>query len=278
LDPDYAPAWAGLAGTRVTQADSGYTEQDEGYAKARKESMKALQLNPNQAEALACLAWIQNTHDWDWSGADASYKKALELDPGNATVVRGAAAQAFTLGRFDEAIRLSRKAIDINPLRGAAQFNFANYAYYAGMLAEAETGARKVLELNPQYPTAHQLLGLIYLAQSKPEASLAEAKLEVDPLWQRQGLALSYFAMGKKKEADAALADFIKENQDDSAYQIAEIYGYRGEIDNAFAWLERAYKQRDAGLSELKGDPLLRNLKDDPRYNAFLKKMNLPVG
>jgi hypothetical protein len=82
-------------------------------------------------------------------------------------------------------------------------------------------------------------------------------------------------ALGKK--TDAALATFIEENQHDSAFQIAEIYAYRGETDKAFEWLERAYDQRDGGLSYMKGDPLLRNIIKDPRYAAFLKKMKLPL-
>jgi tetratricopeptide (TPR) repeat protein len=131
--------------------------------------------------------------------------------------------------------------------------------------------------LNPQHPATHSNLGLIYLAQSKPEEALAEMQKEHEPFWRIHGLALAYHALGKKKEADAALSAIIKEYQNDSAFQIAEIYAYRGEADRAFEWLERAYKQRDTGLSQMKGDPLLRNVEHDPRYTAFLKKMKLPV-
>ena len=99
----------------------------------------------------------------------------------------------------------------------------------------------------------------------KAEEALAEMQKEPEPLWRGQGLALAYHAAGKKKEADAALAEFIEKYQNDAAFQIAEIYAYRGETDKAFEWLERAYKQRDAGLAEMKGDPLLRNLERDPR-------------
>ena len=91
------------------------------------------------------------------------------------------------------------------------------------------------------------------------------------------GLALVYHALGKKKEADDALAEYIKEYQNGWAYQIAEIYAYRGEKDKAFEWLERAYDQRDGGCSTMKGDPLLRNIVKDPRYAAFMKKMKLPL-
>ena len=207
----------------------------------------------------------QDAYDWDWTGADAAYKRALELEPGNADVVRGAAGLAATLGRFDEAIKLDRRAIELDPLRAAAHFNLGFHAYYAGRWEEAEAAFRKALELNPQYPSAHMNLGRIYLAQSKPEEALAEMQKEPEPFWRGQGLALAYHAAGKKKEADAALAEYIEKYQNNSAFQIAEIYAYRGETDKAFEWLERAYKQRDGGLSEMKGDPLLRNIEKDPR-------------
>ena len=100
---------------------------------------------------------------------------------------------------------------------------------------------------------------------------------ELEPFWRGQGLALAYYAAGKRKEADATLTDVIKEYQDGAAYQIAQIYAYRGEADQAFEWLDKAYKQRDGGLAYLKGDPLLRNIEKDPRYRAFLQKMKLPL-
>ena len=100
---------------------------------------------------------------------------------------------------------------------------------------------------------------------------------ELDPSFQAQGFALAYYAAGMKKEADSALANYIEQFGKVSAFQIAEIYAYRNEIDKAFEWLERAYQQRDGGLPEIKGDPLLRNIEKDPRHRAFLQKMKLPL-
>ena len=117
----------------------------------------------------------------------------------------------------------------------------------------------------------------MHLARSKPQEALAEMQMEQEPIWRGQGLALAYHAAGQKKEADAALAEYVDKYQNEASFQIAEIYAYRGETDKAFEWLERAYKQRDGGLSQMKGDPLLRSLEPDPRYAAFLKKMKLPV-
>jgi tetratricopeptide (TPR) repeat protein len=277
VDPKYARAWVGLSLVHTRQAGNGYVPIDEGFDKARKEVQKALELNPDLAEAHAQIAWIKMKDDWDWTGADAALKKGLELEPANADVVRRAATLAATLGRFDEAITLDRRAIELDPLRTATYNNLGLHAYYAGRLDEAEAAFRKALELNPQLPLAHLLLGRVYLAQSKLPEALAEMQQEPDPIWRGQGLALAYHAAGKKKEAEDALAAFIEKYQDVAAFQVAEIYAYLGEKDKAFEWLERAYKQRDAGLSEMKGDPLLRNLESDPRYTAFLKKMKLPV-
>jgi len=120
------------------------------------------------------------------------------------------------------------------------------------------------------------LLGLIYLAQAHPQEALAEMEREPELLWRLQGLALAYHALGQERESDAALAEFIAKFQAEAAFQIAEVYAFRGEADRAFEWLERAYAQRDGGLTQIKGDPLLKNLERDPRYTAFLRTMRLP--
>jgi eukaryotic-like serine/threonine-protein kinase len=277
IDPNYAPAWEGLSLAHAHQGELGYVPIDEGFRKARREAEKALELDPNLAEAHSAMGWIKRIYDWDWTGADAAYKRALELEPANADAVRGTASLAATLGRFDEAITLDHRAIELDPLRAATQSNLGLQCYYAGRWEEAQGAVRKALELNPQFPAAHYFLGRIRLAQSKTEDALSEMQRESEPVWRDQGLVLAYHAAGKKKEADAALAEYIEKFQNESAYQIAEIYAYRGEKDKTFEWLERAFKQRDGGLSEIKGDPLLRNIETDPRYAEFMKKMKLPL-
>jgi TolB-like protein/cytochrome c-type biogenesis protein CcmH/NrfG len=276
LEPGYASAWVGLADAHSIQADVGAIPIDEGYRKAREEVQKALALDPNLPEAYATLGWIRVSYDWDWSGGDATYKRALELEPGNATVVRRAGALAGTLGRFDEAIRLDRRAIELDPLSVAARNNLGLHELYAGRLDEAEAAFRKALELNPDYPSAHMFIGRVDLRRSHPAVALQEMERETDPFWHRCGLALAYYALGRKQEADAALQEFIEKNKEDGAFQIAEVFAFRGETDEAFKWLERAYTQRDAGLSELKDNPMFKKLASDPRYAAFLKKMRLP--
>ena len=277
IDPGSARAWVGLANAHIVQANYGYVPVDEGYHKAREEVEKALQLDPNLAEAYAMLGGIRMGYEWDWSGADAAFKRALDLEPGNAMVARGAAGLAATLGRFEEAILLSRRAIELDPLSLESHSNLAVTAWRAGRLDEAEAVLRKALELNPEFPSAHLMLGRVYLARSNPGAALEEMEREKGPLWRRYGLALAYHALGRMKEADAAHGELLEKDKEIAAFQIAEVHAFRGERDKAFEWLGRAYAQRDGGLLWVKGDPLLKSLESDSRHTAFLKKMRLPL-
>jgi TolB-like protein/Tfp pilus assembly protein PilF len=277
IDPYYAPAWVDLSRTHIAQSDLGYIPVEEGYRKARQEVERALELAPNFAEAHSRLGWIKQSYDWDWSGADVSYRRALELEPGNAAVIGNAARLAATLGRFEEAITLTRRSIELNPLSTGQYNNLGYIALNADLLDESLAAYRKALDLNPKFPATHMRISLIYLEKGHADSALAEVKKEPEPIWQLFGFALVYHALGKKKEADDKLASFIKEFQNDGAFQIAEIYAYRGEVDKAFMWLERAYDQRDGGCTYLKGDPLLHNIRSDPRYAVFLKKMKLPL-
>jgi eukaryotic-like serine/threonine-protein kinase len=275
IDPRYALAWVGLADVHSAQADLGAAPVDAAYAKARDEVDKALSLEPDLAAAHAALGWIRVSHDWDWAGADSAYKRALELEPGNASVIRRAAALAGTLGRIDEAISLDKRGITLDPLSVSAESNLGMHELYAGRLDEAAAAFRKALELNPDFGSAHAFLGRVELRLGHAAAALQEMEREKDPFWRLYGLALAYHAMGERAEADSALRELVEKDQNDAAFQIAEVCAARGEVDKAFAWLDRAYVQRDGGFNEMKGDPLLGSLERDPRYAALLKKLHL---
>ncbi|MGA9292633.1 MAG: protein kinase, partial [Ignavibacteriaceae bacterium] len=277
IDSSYAPAWVGLSRVHFHQAHQGDVPVDEGNPKARKEAEKALELNPNLADAYAQIGMIKNLYDWDWTGADEAFKKGLELEPKNVDVINGAAILAATLGRFDDAIKLERRVIDIDPVHISGYLDLGLYTWYTGLPDESIAALRKCLELNPQYPEAHLLIGHDYIEKGKPDSALVEIQKETAPFWKNYGLAIVYNTLGRNKEADDKLAELIKNHMDDAAYQVAEIYAYRNEKDKTFTWLERAYKQRDGGCADIIGDPLMRNIVKDSRYLAFIKKMKLPL-
>ncbi|MDT8067662.1 MAG: protein kinase [Terriglobia bacterium] len=275
LDPDNAPAWAGLARARGVQAGNGLIPLHEGFREARAAAERALALDPSLAEAHAAMGFIERNYDWDWAGADASFQRALALDPGDANAFGDASNMAATLGRWNEAMRLVARRVELDPLRAQARLQLGATAWYAGRLDQAAAALQKALELNPDGQFVHTELSRVYLANSHPQEALAEAERETQPGFRLQALALAYYALGRRQYSDRALAELIEKYQADWALQIAEVYAFRGEVDLAFAWLERAYVQRDAGLSLIKDDPLLKNLDHDPRYAAFLKKMGL---
>ena len=145
-----------------------------------------------------------------------------------------------------------------------------------GRLLEAETAARRVIEISPTYDSAHYYLGLVLIERGAREAALAEMEKETLTGGQLAGLAMAYYALGRKAESDAAIARMTKEQGNSNAFEITEAYAIRGDRDQAFQWLERAYAQKESDLQYIKGDLPLKNLEGDPRYKAFLLKMNLP--
>jgi TolB-like protein/Tfp pilus assembly protein PilF len=275
-DPGYAPAWAGLSQAYARQADNGFVPAADGYQRAREAAEKALALDPQLADAHLAIGSIQRSYDWDWEAADASYRTALDLEPGNAEALRHAGIQAYTLGRWGDAIDLETKAIERDPLRPNSYNNLGLTLLAVNREAEAEAASRKALELDPDGAYRHYGIGRALLLQGKADAALREMQQETDEGWRACGLPLVFHALGRRGESDAALTALKDKYAGDSAYQIAEVHAFRGEADLAFEWLERAYAQRDGGVSEIKGDRLMRGLVGDPRYKAFLKKLKLP--
>jgi serine/threonine protein kinase/Tfp pilus assembly protein PilF len=275
LDPDFALAWAELATVYSRQADRDWAPVAEGYRLAREAAERSLSLEPDLPEGHAALSWVRMTHDWDWRGAQASIRAALNLAPGNAVVLRRAGAVAYFLGRLEEAIDLYRRTLDQDPLSTATYNNLGLALHAADRHEEAEAAYRKALELAPRRNTTHASLSLSVLGQDRGQDALAEAAIEPDESLRLWALAIIHSVLGSQAESDAALRELIEKHATSSAYQIAAACAVRGESDAAFEWLERAWGQRDPGLSESKASPRFRSLYGDPRWSAFLKKMRL---
>ena len=275
LDAAYAPAWVGLGESHGWQANGGYVSVEEGNQKAREEVERALGLDGNLAEAHVAMGQIQMFHDWDWAGAEASYQRALALEPGKASAIALCGYLDRITGRLDDAIALGRRVMQIDPLRPDGYHNAGISLYYAGRYEEATAAFQKALELAPEKEFTHNMLAEVYLAQSHPNEALAEAEKEKDAGLRLCGLALANYALGRKEGSDRNLAELKAKFASEYQAAIAEVHAFRGETDEAFEWLERAYTQRDSGIIEMKVDTLLKNLRSDPRYAALLKKMRL---
>jgi TolB-like protein/DNA-binding winged helix-turn-helix (wHTH) protein len=277
LDEKYAPAWALRAGVQHRMAGFSLTDITEGYREARDDAERAIALDPTSASGYLALARTQNDYDWDWDAANTSLTKAAALEPGSADVLRLRSYLARELGDLDQAIKLNEQAIALDPLRTDFHLGQGYTLYLAGRYDEAQVELKKALDLHSQAAFAHVSLGEIFIAKRKPEQALAEIEKEPSEWARLTGQALVYHALGRDQDSNTALADLIGKYNADSAYQIAQAYAFRGQTDKSFEWLDRAYKQRDGGMTDVKIDPVFKNLRRDPRYVELLKRMRLPI-
>ncbi len=190
-------------------------------------------------------------------------------------MVLGAARLARTRGRLLEALTLARRSAELDPLNVRGHHTHGLYAWYAEQLEEAEAAFGKALELEPDTPRTRSFLGRVFIAQLRYGEARAAMEGETHPAFRLIGKVLLDSALDHRQEANAALAELVEKWGDDAAFQIAEIHGFRDEIEEFFNWLEKAYSQRDSGLTWIRGDPLLRSLMTDPRWDTFLEKMRL---
>jgi adenylate cyclase len=275
IDAAFAPAWAILGAVYWSGANNSLIEYEEGSRKARDATTKALDIDPDHAEALSLLGLLDVFENRDVAGGTRRIERAVAREPHNQRVLTRAGIIARRRGRLDEAIRYAEQALKWDPLSPNAHATLSLTYYSAGRLDEAEAMRRKLLALSPGWLSGHYYLARILLARNDAQGALAAVQQEPSRFWQLTGLALVQHALGRRGESDAAVAELKTMSPVGIGYQIAQIHAYRGEIDAAFDWLERAAATRDSGLSETLSDPLLHRLHADPRWGQFIAKQGL---
>jgi len=279
LDPGFALAWAGVARTHTWIAgfatEGGQKVFDAHLVSARDAIARTLAIEPDLPEALYARAWIETNFDFNWSAATQTVSKAMALAPADPNVLIAAANLETSLGNTDRAIEIYRKAVELDPVNAQSRSFLAFGLANTRRFAEAQAEYARVTELNSSAPWAHAGLGLSYLLQNKFEEAATEAQADAGEWARLLIVSCARWAQKRVPESDAALNELIKNEAETAAFQVAEAYAYRGDKDKAFEWLERARRQRDPGLGNLLKDPLLENLRNDPRWNAFLHKMGL---
>jgi TolB-like protein/Flp pilus assembly protein TadD len=275
-DPTFADAAVWIAWTRSTQAQVTSLPPAAAYEQARRAAATALVLDPNSAAAHAVLGNIYIVYDWDWDAAERELQKVEALAPGSVDSFYGGAKLSLALGRWGDALREINASMAQDPLDPYVLLKLLLLQARLGHVTEAETAARRLLDIHPTFAWAHYYLGLVLLARGDRDGALLAIQQETFDQARQQGLPIIYYALGRFADSDAALAELLRDQSDSNAVGIADVYALRGQFNEAMHWLQKAYSQRDPELWFIKGEIELKTLNKDPRFKAFLRKMNLP--
>jgi TolB-like protein/cytochrome c-type biogenesis protein CcmH/NrfG len=275
LDPDYAEAWSGLA-----MAESFAVEDNRdatvvalGQRRAMAAAERAVALDPELGDAYAARGYLRGTNDWNWNGAEADLIKAVGLDPGDGRNQLRLGYLLSTLNRLSESSVALGKCVDHDPLFPPCWYWLGRIKAAQGDYEGARQTMKRVLAIDPEYKVASYYLGVLWLLQGNPAAALEVfVKLE-----RPAGVALAEHDLGHAERSKAALDQLIAAHATDSAYQVATVYAWSGDREQAFVWLERAIQQHEIGLLGLTHDPLLHRLRADPRFAELCRKVGLPA-
>ena len=274
-DTRYAAAYALRATLTLSAGGIGWTDYSEAVESARHDTERAIELDPNLADGYRVLSHIQSAVESSCPVAETTIRRARELGPGDAENLGASGLIAACLGHQEEAVGFVRQAIALDPLQPRLYLRLGQSLRDLGRHEEAQAALAKALELSPHHIWVHETRGEVYMAQGRLQEALEEMDKEPPSALRDLGLTLAFHALGRRKEADAAL-ERLERRPSDCAYQIGQAYANRGEVDKAFEWLDRARKQHDGGLMSLRSDLLLRGLRGDPRYARLLDRLQSP--
>jgi len=273
-DPDMALAWAALSSSLAYKTGFSDTDFSAGYEEARTSAVRALELDPDLPEGYMALAEIQQAHDWDWEAAETSLNRALALRPGDAKIRRKLARLMAMRGKADEAFAEYQRVTEQDPLDMQAQRALAQTLSQRGRFEQALVIFDHLQAIDPDRPVLHWSWGELRLRQGDYQQALNEFSAESFKFLQLTGEAIAHHHLQQQDQAVASLQTLISTMGESSSYQIAAVYAQWGDADNAMSWLERGYVIRDPGLQYLGQDFLFEPIKEDPRFKAFLHKMN----
>jgi len=282
LDPSYALAYVGLADA-YRSALAGDMPPTELLPKAKSAAQKATEIDDSLADAHAELGFIIFWFDWDWGAAEDQYRRALELDPNGADTHLFYAHLLSNTGRHAEALAEVKRARELDPLDLRINALEGQFLIHAGRTDEALARLQKAFEMDPNYYLAHLFAASGYIEKEMFPEAVAEARKarQVSGASNTHPLAFLGYALaksGKQAEARALLKELLKSVTEHyvSSYNIAMICNGLGERDQALAWLERGYEQRDQKMVFLKVEPKWNNLRADPRFRDLMRRVGLP--
>jgi adenylate cyclase len=280
-DPNYAQAYAGLAYAYILLFDRGWISPDEASPKISSSAQRAIELDPTLAEPHAALAALKELVDWDWAGAEAEYRKAIGLNPNDATSHHWYALLLQNMGRLNEALAEIEKALALDPASPQINANHAGILSDMRRYDDALAELNRLIATNPEFPVNYGMRAYVYWRLSNQDAAAADEAAEMKkngrPEW-AEAFATGY-RKAKLNGACTALIELLK-NESQREYvspnEMARYYGLMGDRDHTFEWLEKGYAGRSSRMEYIKTEDYLEPFHSDPRYIDLLKRMGLP--
>ncbi|MBV8201807.1 MAG: hypothetical protein JOZ15_14385, partial [Acidobacteria bacterium] len=287
-DPGYALAYAGLADSYALMGYLyGLMPPHQAMPRAKAAARRALEIDPELADAHACLGFVKAHYDWDWAGAEADFQRSLALDPGRATTHQWYSHYLLSVRRFDAAMDEARRAWELDPLSPIVNAFLILAPTWSGRGADqALAELRRQVEMEPVLAVGRVFLGMGYLAVRKDRDALAV----LEPFSAAGGaslLAQVSIASALARSGDHAGARRVLGEMHAAAREryvppshFAHVLIALGDSDEAFFWLDRALAERDGWLAYLDVYPLFDDLRGDPRFDALLRRIGLaaPAG
>lgn len=273
IDPEYAAAWAELGRSNINMAGQGMIAAADGYSRARSANERALAIEPDNAEALSSQGWIAMYWERDFRKAATLIGKARAIAPGNASVLNAYAVLNFVFARTQAGIALYKEALARDPLSMSILANLAGSYLNANRLDEMEPLLARMKEIEPESVWPNIMAGWQHNLRGESEVALDyfAAAGGAAGTW---GRAIAYYDMGQDQESNAALQELIEMGA--SPVQVAGVYAYRGQVDDAFAWLDKSYENPDAWTIEIRMFRILMSpLHGDSRWQEMLEKIGI---
>src|SRR5262245_3903820 len=282
-DPSYALAYAGMAEAYRALAIAGWgVPSKEAFPQAKAAAIRALDIDPDLADAHTAVGWIAFSYDWDWNAAEREFKRAIELNPNNSDAHRGYGHLFSVLGRGNDAIAESRRARELDPLSLITNALEGQFLFYAGHDDEAITRFRKTLEIDPDFWIAHNGIARVYIRQGRLDEAIAELTknreagvISNEPITQ---LAYALATSGRLEQARAILTELKSSATQDyiPAYSFAMIHNGFGDKEQALRYLQRSFEEREVQIIFLKIDTRWDNYRADPRFQDLMRRIGLP--
>ena len=279
-DTNYALAYIGLADSYQLLAEYRVMPTNEAFSKARAAATKALEIDPNLAEAHTSLAYTLAFYDWNWQEAEKQFKKAIELNPNYATARQWYSEMLLAVGRFDESYSQLRKAQELDPLSLIIQTDLAGYFYITRQYDQAIQQSNKIIELNPTFAFGYVFLWIAFEQKGEKEKAV-EMLLKSLPIW---GVSNDVIEKRKEAYAKSGVKGYWQRNLEEindttkkvnlTAFDKAMVYYRVDDKEKAIEWLQKSYEARERWLINIKHDPQWDDIRNDPRFVELIKKMS----